>query len=152
MKPVAAFGRHRGPSRGNDKGVRREFLQYFAASLVALALDLGIFSVTLRLLGMPWFIAATLGFCAGVMTVYWLSVRWVFSARRLRHVPGSEFTLFAAIGVFGLGVTQGVLWIGIEALHQQAELAKLAAAGATFLFNFALRRSLLFVRSSGARA
>lgn len=148
MNRGAFLGGIRGLGGGKDR--RREFLQYFAASLVSLAVDLGIFSAAIRLFGIPWAWAATLGFCAGVLTIYWLSVLWVFSSRRLAHRPRSEFALFAGIGVAGLGFTQLVLWIGIEGLHAQPELVKLAAAGATFLFNYAIRRIVLFQRREEA--
>jgi putative flippase GtrA len=153
MNPLASVERPGAGATGGarQKAARREFLEYFAASLVSLAVDLGIFSALLRVAGLSWFWAATIGFCAGVLTAYWLSVRWVFSSRRLGHAPRSEFGLFAAIGVVGLGVTQAVLWVGIETLHLQPELVKLVAAGATFLFNFAVRKSLLFRRGPGAR-
>lgn len=145
----AAVGRLLRSGSGDEKGARRELLHYFAASLVALLVDLGIFSVTIRLLGVPWFWAATLGFAVGVATVYWFSIRWVFSSRRMKHAPRSEFLVFIGIGVAGLCVTQAVLWAGIEGLHAQPELVKVAAAGATFLFNYAVRKMLLFRKSEG---
>lgn len=123
---------------------RGEFVRYFAVSLFALAVDLGLFSILLRFLHLPWAIAATLGFIVGALTAYILSIRLVFSSRALGHVPHVEFLTFTAIGVAGLGVTQLVLWIGIELLHTNPELSKLAAAGFTFLFNFVLRKSILF--------
>lgn len=151
MNPPASVEGLGATAGAGRKAAKREFLQYFAASLVSLAVDLAIFSALLRVAGLSWFWAATFGFCAGVLTAYWLSVRWVFAARRLGHAPRSEFALFAAIGIVGLGVTQAVLWVGIEAFHLQPELVKLVAAGATFLFNFAIRKALLFRRGPGAR-
>lgn len=124
--------------------LRGEFVRYFAVSLFALAVDLGLFSILLRFLHLPWAIAAALGFIVGTFTAYILSVRLVFSRRALAHAPHVEFLTFAAIGVAGLGFTQLVLWIGIELLHANPELSKLAAAGFTFHFNFALRKSILF--------
>lgn len=152
MSARTSLARRLVPRGGNAKGARREFLDYFAASLVSLAVDLAIFSVTLRLFGFAWAWAATLGFCAGVVTAYRLSVLWVFPSRRLAHAPRSEFAVFAGIGVAGLGITQGVLWVGIERLHAQPELVKLAAAGATFMFNYAIRKILLFRRTGEPRS
>lgn len=55
-----------------------------------------------------------------------------------------EFAGFATIGIAGLGVTEVVLWLAIEMLDVIPEAGKLGAAVATFLFNFALRKLLLF--------
>ena len=52
--------------------------------------------------------------------------------------------MFVSIGIAGLGITQLVLWVGVSALGQTAELVKLMAAGATFTFNFFVRKTLLF--------
>jgi len=150
MSLEEATARMRDLRRAAEGGPAREFLSYFAVSLIALAVDLGIFSATIRIVGVAWAWAATLGFCAGVLTAYWLSVLWVFSARRLKHRPQSEFAVFAGIGVAGLGLTQVVLWIGIEGLHVQPELVKLAAAGATFVFNYGVRKAMLFRGSERA--
>lgn len=121
-----------------------ELLWYFAVSLVALFVDLGLFSLALRLGELPWALAATLGFAAGVITAWWLSVRFVFQSRALRQKPIVEFAGFLGIGIAGLGVTEIVLWLGIELLSMLPEFSKLVAAGVTFVFNFALRKWLLF--------
>lgn len=116
----------------------RDIIPYFIASLAALLVDLGLFSLAIRVIGMPWFWAATLGFVAGALTVYLVSIWWVFSRRRMKGRPYHEFALFVFIGVAGLGVTQIVLWIGIERIGALPELVKLAAAGVTFVFNYGL--------------
>lgn len=124
--------------------ILREFLGYFAVSLLALAVDFGLFSFCLRMLRLPWFHAATLGFTAGVLLAYWLSVRLVFVERRLQRSPRVELASFILVGVAGLGVTQGVLWCGIDLLGLVPEWCKLAAAGFTFIFNFGIRKLMLF--------
>jgi len=119
---------------------------------VALAVDVVVFSVSIRIAGMPWYWAATAGFFAGVATAYCLSVLWVFSRRRLRREPMVEFVVFAGIGLAGLGLTQAILWVGIEHLHFIPELVKLFASGATFLFNFVIRKAILFAGTGAGSA
>ena len=52
--------------------------------------------------------------------------------------------LFAAIGLGGLGVNEAMLWIGVETAALSLGVAKLAAAGSSFAFNFIARKLLLF--------
>lgn len=125
------------------KGLQ-ELFRYAAVSMAALAVDLTLFSFLLRLAGLPWSLAATLAFVAGVFTAYWLSIRFVFRNRRLAHAPRSEFVAFTMIGLVGLGITQMVLWAGIEHYHTNPEFTKLVAAGVTFLSNFVMRKLMLF--------
>ena len=44
--------------------------------------------------------------------VYALSVAWVFSARTYRDKPGSEFLLFAAIGLAGQAASHAATIVG----------------------------------------
>lgn len=122
----------------------KEFIRYLTASVIALLVDLGLFSLGLRILGLTWPTAATLGFCLGIATIYLLSIRWVFRTRKLSRRPKLELATFAGIGVTGLGFTQGLLWLSIDQLGIQPELARIAAAGATFLLNYVIRAALLF--------
>lgn len=127
--------------------LRHDLSRYFAASLLALAADLGTMSACLRLLhlGLAW--SASIGFVAGATVAYLLSIRWVFKARAFASAPALEFLTFVGIGVAGLGVTQFVLWLGVTELGLLPELVKLGAAGITFAFNYAVRKSLLFAAS-----
>jgi putative flippase GtrA len=126
-------------------GVAREGLRYFAASALALAVDFGTYSGLIRLAGVDYMVAAPIGFALGLATVYLLSVRWVFQQRRLKDAR-AEFALFALIGLAGMALNQGILYVGVEGFAQSPELAKVVSAGAVFCFNFASRKLLLFTR------
>jgi len=132
--------------------LRHDLSRYFAASLFALAVDLGVLSLCLRVahLGLAW--SATLGFVAGAVVAYLLSIRWVFRQRAFAHAPAMEFLAFVGIGLAGLGITQLVLWIGATQLGLLAEAVKLAAAGITFAFNYMVRKALLFATARRAMA
>jgi putative flippase GtrA len=124
--------------------LQHDLSRYFVASLAALALDVAMLSLCLRVLnlGLAW--SASVGFAAGAIVAYVLSIRWVFRNRAFGDVPALEFLTFVGIGVAGLGVTQLVLWLGVTQMHLLPELVKLSAAGITFAFNYLVRRSMLF--------
>lgn len=120
-------------------------LRYLIASMVALLVDTGVLSIALRFFGMSVAWSATFGFTAGVLVAYALSVCWVFRERTYAALPALELITFLAVGLVGLVVTQLVLWLGVSKLQLLPELVKLVAAGATFIFNYLMRKSLLFV-------
>lgn len=133
--------------------LRSDLARYFAASLLALAVDVATLSACLRLLDLSLAWSASVGFVAGGIVAYLLSIRWVFRSRSFADAPALEFLAFIAIGIAGLGVTQLVLWLGVTRLGLLPELVKLGAAGVTFAFNYLARRSLLFAaRPRGAPA
>ncbi len=120
-----------------------EFSRYFAASGVALAVDLALYGTLIYLFDASYLVAAPIAFIAGLICVYLLSVRLVFATRRVNH-PGVEFTLFAAIGIFGLLLTELLLYVFVEYLAASPFPAKLFTAGIVFCSNYAFRKLLLF--------
>lgn len=121
-----------------------ELARYFAASALAFAVDLGLYRLVLGL-GAGYAVAACVGFVAGLAVAYGLSVRWAFRVRGLRDAR-AEFVVFALVGVAGLLLTEVLLWLQIDLLGVHRVVARVLAAGVVFLFNFGLRKALLFTR------
>jgi putative flippase GtrA len=124
-----------------------EGARYFGASAAALAVDFGSFMGLHRLAGLDYRIAAPIGFSLGLLLIYLLSVRWVFSQRRLKDAR-AEFALFASLGLAGLLLNQAIITAGMELLALADWMAKIASASVVFSFNFASRKFLLFTRYS----
>lgn len=124
-----------------------DLVRYFLASLLALIVDLSVFSFLLRFLSWSWFWAGVTGFMAGACMAYMASIGWVFKSRILKRQPLVEFSIFVFVGILGLGVTCLILWIGVEWIGLPGEVVKVVAAGCTFAFNFAVRKSLLFSKA-----
>lgn len=110
------------------------------ASVAALGLDLAIFVGSMQMLGWTWFTAAFSGYLAGVVLQYVLCNLWVFSASEQK----SGFLPFAVLSLFGLGITWAVLHGLHEALGIHPLIAKSAAIGLSFAWNFLSRKWLLF--------
>ena len=124
--------------------LRHDLARYFAASLLALLVDIATMSACLRLLHFSLAWSATTGFAVGALFAYLLSIHWVFRNRALASNPLLEFATFVGIGITGLGITHLVLWLGVTGLGLLPELVKLAAAVASFSFNYIVRKTLLF--------
>lgn len=120
----------------------RELVLYGVASALALGLDWGVLLV-LTALGVNYLVASATGFTSGVVITYLASISVVF-----RHRPVAdrkrEFIGFIGVGFAGLVLTQGLMALWVEALHMTPGLAKIPTAGIVFLFNFTVRRALLF--------
>jgi len=122
-----------------------EFARYFAAGLLALAIDFTLYVALTELAGWRYLVSAVVAFCAGLGTVYFFSVFWVFRDRSIG--PGSrEFLLFSAIGIVGLSLTTTVLYVLTDILGLDYRTSKIAAAALVFIFNFGCRKFFLFRR------
>lgn len=120
-----------------------EFARYFAAGLVALCVDFSLYIALTEIAGWHYLVSGTVAFCAGLTTVYLFSIRWVFRTRR--HKRGvREFLLFSLIGIVGLLLTTGVLYVFTDILGLDYRLSKLVATAIVFVFNFGCRKFFLF--------
>ncbi|WP_425994236.1 GtrA family protein [Caulobacter sp. DWR1-3-2b1] len=120
----------------------RELGLYGLASAAALAVDWGLL-LALHGAGVNYLFATAVGFSAGIAVTYFLSVSVVF-----RHRPIAdrrrEFAGFLGVGIAGLVLTQLLMALWVERLAMAPGLAKIPTAGLVFIFNFTVRRALLF--------
>jgi putative flippase GtrA len=121
----------------------REGVGYGLVSVAALGVDMGVLHGLVDELGWHYLPASGCAFLAGATVSYLLSVRFVFSTRKL-HNPYLECIAFFTLGLVGLAVNAGALFIAIGTVGLGLTAGKLFAAGCTFTANFALRRRLLF--------
>ncbi len=120
-----------------------EAAKYAAVSAVAYVVDTGLLLILTRHAGWYYLLAATVSFVAGATVAYVLSVRFVFSAHRLRN-RRLEFTSFVLLGLCGVAITLLVMLVTVGRLGMALLYAKALAACFSFVANFALRRQLLF--------
>ncbi len=124
-----------------------ETWKYFLVSLAALALDYGLLVALTALGRVHYLISAAVGFTAGLALNYALSVAFVFHERRLADRRW-EFVGFALVGLAGLVLNEGLMKLFVESAGLGYALAKIPATGVGFVFNFGLRRALLFTRTA----
>lgn len=124
------------------KGMR-EFVRYFAASLIALVVDTGSLFVLTSVVGISYLYSGALAFMLGLVIVYVLSIAWVFEERTTKSA-WVEFTVFAIIGIVGLGINELILWTltGIFGLYYL--VSKVASVAVVFTWNFFARKYALF--------
>jgi putative flippase GtrA len=127
----------------------REALGYTAVSAFGLLIDVTSLWVLVHFFSWWYLGAATVSFSVGLLVGYALCVTLVFRYRRLKD-QRLEFASFAAIGVVGLPINASVMFFGVKYLGLHYLIAKLGAAGFTFIWNFAARRQLLFAPRRGS--
>jgi putative flippase GtrA len=120
-----------------------EAWKYFLVSAVSLAVDFAVYWALYRLAGIPPLAANVISVSVGLIVNYALSVAWVFKERRLSS-RWAEFTGFVVIGLAGLTVNEALLAAGIDILKLGPVVGKIGAAGGSFVFNFVVRRLMLF--------
>ena len=127
-----------------------EFMRYGIASALALAGDFGTLVVLTELAGVYYLTSAAAGFTVGILIAYVLSVRWVFSKRRLADAS-TERAIFLLIGLAGLAINHVVMFALTEIALLPYAVSKIGSAGLVFAFNFSIRKIVLFTTSVVAK-
>jgi len=95
-----------------------------------------------------YLIGGAAGFIVGTSVSYLLSVKWVFSRRRVKKKT-VEYAAYILLGMVGGGMNVMLLWFFTEKLSLYYMFSRISAASLVFFFNFAARKIILF--SSGNR-
>lgn len=120
-----------------------QFAQYVLVGGLAFVVDFTALFVLTDYFGLHYLVSASLAFLLGLITNYLLCIAWIFDYRVLKN-QAHEFALFSLIGVAGLLLNNLLMFLLTDLLDVHYLLSKAAAAGVILLFNFSLRRSLLF--------
>jgi len=122
---------------------RKRFFRYFVVGGAAACVDIGLFMLFAKVLGLPYLRVAAATFIVATLVNYLLSVRFVFvSGRRFRR--RWEITLVYAVSLVGLALNQVILSVSVEFAHLDLLHAKLTATGIVFFWNYLARRLFVF--------
>lgn len=126
------------------QGLALSFFRYMIAGGMGFVLDYGIFAFCHEVLGVYYLLSAALGFVAGLVFVYISSNKWVFKQRKMENRQAVEFSIFALIGIAGLGFTLLFMWIFTDLCHIDALISKLITTALVLLWNFGARKVILY--------
>lgn len=120
-----------------------EFRRYVLVGGIAFIVDFGTLFFLTEYVGWHYLVSATCAFMLGLLTNYAYAITYVFS-HRSRSNRRLEFAIFCAVGILGLLINNLCLFALTEKLGIHYLVSKIIAAGIVLVFNFSLRRTLLF--------
>jgi putative flippase GtrA len=120
-----------------------QLFRYTFVGGLAFIVDFGTLYLLTEFLHLHYLISAAAAFILGLLTNYFLSIKWVFSSRTIDS-RSVEFMLFAIIGLIGLGLNELFLWIFTDLLSIYYLLSKIITAVFVYLWNFFARKYALF--------
>ena len=119
--------------------------RYFLASVLALAIDYGIYLLILRFGGnVSPPLAAAPAYIAGAVVHYCVSRHFVFPQGWLHRHRLREFALFLSSGLLGALLTSGVVWAVSSIPGSGIHWPKIAAIGVSFVATYLIRKYLVF--------
>ena len=134
----------------NFKQLLKEFVRYTLVGGFAFIVDFSLLYILTEWAGLHYLLSATIAFMAGLTLNYTLSVLWVFAYRSCKD-KRREFILFLIVGIGGVVLTDISMATLTPILHGNYLWAKGITAILVLLWNFFLRRQLLFAENSSLR-
>lgn len=127
----------------NHKDTAGEFHRYLWAGSLAFGADFAILFISTGLFGINYLISNIFSFSVGLFVSYTLCVKWVFRYRRVANAS-HEFLIFSGVALVALALSELCMWLLVEIGSVHYLAAKVVATGVIFLFNFVLRKTILF--------
>ncbi len=128
---------------GKTDNVIVQLFRYFVVSGLSLVIDFCTLFLFTDLLRIHYLASSVLSYSIGLLINYYISVNWVFASRTYGD-RRKEFTIFAAIGIAGLGINTLVMWVctGLFSLYYLA--ARVISAAIGYTWKYVARRLILF--------
>lgn len=120
-----------------------QLLRYLISGGVAFVVDASLLYLLTEWIGLHYLLSTVLSYSVGLVITYMFSILWVFDARTLDN-RAAEFSVFALIGVMGLGLTSLLMWLFTSKLGLFYLLSKVVVTVIVFIWNFIAKKLLLF--------
>ncbi|MBP1560251.1 MAG: GtrA family protein [Oscillospiraceae bacterium] len=131
-----------------------EFFRYAVVGGIAFLIDSGTLFLFREFIlngGTPveLFISTAMGFIAGLIANYILSLVFVFrkSENKSSGKSVKGFIIFTVIGIIGLGLTELGMYTGVYLLKLHYLITKIVVAGLVLIWNYCGRKIFVFGKS-----
>ncbi len=134
----------------------KEFIRYVIVGGISFLVDSGVLALCKEFIfkgGAPWelFLCTALGFAAGLVMNYILSLVFVFKKDENKGSGKSVkgFIVFTIVGIIGLGLTELGMYTGVYLLHLHYLFTKIVVAGIVLIWNYVGRKIFVFGKADG---
>jgi len=124
-----------------------QLIRYGFVGGVAFVADYGSLYAFTEWVGIQYLWSAAIAFIIGLTVNYVLSNRIVFTTHRFQS-RWLEFTIFAVIGIIGLGLNELIMYCATDLIGLHYMLSKLISTALVFFWNFFARKLALFYKKS----
>lgn len=126
--------------------ILRQLMRFGIVGLISFGIDYSLLFLLTEVGGLQYLFSGGISFSISVVVNYLLSMRFVFQPRK-NASKASEFILFLFLSITGLGLTEILMWVGVEILQCHYMISKIVVTGIVMTYNFVTRKIFLEERS-----
>lgn len=104
-------------------------------------LDFLVYYFLTTVCGLPYLLANCISVLVGITTSFYLNRTYNF---KVNDKTARRFSIFLAVGLTGLMLSNLILWIGIDKMHADKTLTKLASIFLVVFFQFLFNKFVTF--------
>lgn len=124
------------------KKLIRQIVRFGGVGVLCFLIDYGILNVLTEYAKVYYLLSATISFSVSVIVNYVLSTLFVFDVDKA-HSRVRDLLLFVVFSVIGLGLTAGIMKLGVDWLAFDYRLVKIIATAIVMVYNFITRKLFL---------
>ena len=118
-------------------------VRYFLVGSAAAIVDISIFFVFAKQLGINYLAIGVLGFLVATLVNYLLGIKHVFKSG-VRFEKKQEIIWVYFVSLIGLLFNQSILYLSIDVIGTEMMLGKILATGNVFFWNYFSRQHFIF--------
>lgn len=124
------------------KKLIRQIVRFGGVGVLCFLIDYGILNVLTEYAKVYYLLSATISFSVSVIVNYVLSTLFVFDVDK-SHSRVRDLLLFVVFSIIGLGLTAGIMKLGVDWLAFDYRLVKIVATAIVMVYNFVTRKLFL---------
>lgn len=133
--------KNKGVLKKNKKSLVLDFLKYLLVGIIATAVEYAAFW-GLSLAGLHYELSTVIAYV--IATFFnWLAGRIILFGKSDKPLYKEILQVYGA-SVLGLLINMGVMWVAVDIMGINKFIAKIIATAAAFLWNFAVRKAVIY--------
>lgn len=119
-----------------------QVIKFGGVGIVCFILDFAVLHLLTAYAHLHYLTSAAVAFLISVVANYFLSVRFVFHINP-ENKNTRVFIVFVLSSTVGLGLTELLMWLGVDVLRINYMLVKIGATAVVMVYNFVTRKIFL---------
>lgn len=119
-----------------------QIIKFGGVGIICFIIDFAILHLLTDYAHLHYLWSAAIAFFISVLANYILSIRFVFVVNP-KNNQKRIFVIFVLSSIVGLGLTELLMWFGVDIIHLNYMLVKIGATAVVMVYNFITRKLFL---------